>query len=260
MFEEKIGDEVFEVSHKYTEHTEAGRYYSHMHNYCELLLFISGDADYVIDGQTYNMRPYYLLTIPQAVYHCLTPKSDVPYENYVINFSASMLTEAQYGALFSPPCVSDIENDAELRLMFSQLDTFRSVCSAEDFRSAALNLIKNILIYCSYKEAKSSEPMPRCALVEEILGYIAGNIEKPLSAAVLSERLYVSKSYIQNLFSRVMHIGLKEYIVRKKVLSAHEDIKNGMSPGKAAEKYSFSDYSGFYRLYKKTFGASPKKR
>ena len=77
-------------------------------------------------------------------------------------------------------------------------------------------------------------------------------------ARKINRELILSKSYVQNLFSQNMHIGLKEYIMKKKIYAARTDIKNGMTPIEACEKYAFGDYSGFYRLYKKTFLSSPR--
>ena len=55
-----------------------------------------------------------------------------------------------------------------------------------------------------------------------------------------------------------MHIGLKKYIMQKKIYAAHADLSGGISPMDVCEKYAFGDYSIFYRLYKKTFETSPR--
>ena len=57
-----------------------------------------------------------------------------------------------------------------------------------------------------------------------------------------------------------MRIGLKKYIMQKKIYAAHADITHGMTPGEACEKYSFGEYSTFYRLYKKHFDSSPREK
>ena len=67
----------------------------------------------------------------------------------------------------------------------------------------------------------------------------------------------LSRSYVQNVFSQHMHIGLKTYIMQKKIYAAHADLGRGLGPSEVCEKYAFGDYSVFYRLYKKTFHTSP---
>ena len=61
-------------------------------------------------------------------------------------------------------------------------------------------------------------------------------------------------------FSQKMKIGLKKYIMQKKIYAAHKDISKGLAPSDTCEKYSIGDYSTFYRLYKKHFGSSPREK
>ena len=95
---------------------------------------------------------------------------------------------------------------------------------------------------------------------EESIRFIGEHITEPLDAAAVAGHFHLSKSYVQNLFSEQMHIGLKKYVMQKKIYAAEGDIRHGLSPTAAAEKYAFSDYSVFYRLYKKTFGKAPREK
>jgi len=67
MFQKKIGDSILEVSHKRIESPDKSVYFNHIHDYCEVLLFICGDADYIIDGQTFHPSPYDLIFIPSMI-------------------------------------------------------------------------------------------------------------------------------------------------------------------------------------------------
>ena len=95
-------------------------------------------------------------------------------------------------------------------------------------------------------------------VVETMLGLIAENLEKPLDADFLAREMMLSKSYVQNIFTQKMHIGLKKFIMQKKIYAAHAELSGGASPMDVCEKYAFGDYSVFYRLYRKTFGVSPR--
>ena len=86
----------------------------------------------------------------------------------------------------------------------------------------------------------------------------ATNCMTRLRADFVAAELRLSKSYIQNMFSQSMHIGLKQYIMQKKVLAAHSDMMSGMSASDASAKYAFTDYSVFFRLYKKILGYPPR--
>lgn len=259
MFQTSIGNSILEVSHKLIERPNKSVYFNHIHNHCEILLFVQGKADYNIDGQIFTPSPFDLLFIPAATYHYLIPTESVPYENYVIGIDPNIIDEAHYNKLFVPPLMINIKDDIEFKSFFMRLDTYNEKYSQRDFESSASALISELITYCSYrKDELNSGYSGSLAHIEEIIKYISDNIENHIDADGIAKHFMFSKSYIQNLFSQNMHIGLKKYIMQKKIYAAHNDLSRGMSPYGVCEKYSFGDYSVFYRLYKKTFGVSPK--
>lgn len=261
MFETNIGHRIPEVSHKRIEAPSQSVYFNHIHNHCEILLFISGKADYNIDGQIFRPAPYDLLFIPAATYHYLIPTAPEPYENYVIGMDPELPGKDHYNALFLPPRILHIQEDAELRSFFTRLDHYHSHYRPEDFRRCAEALIQELIVWCSYRaEVLGGSPGGTMTHIEEIIRYITEHLEEPLDAEEIARHFMLSKSYIQNLFSRDMHIGLKKYIMQKKIYAAHSALNAGESPNRVCERYGFGDYSSFYRLYKKTFAASPGSR
>ena len=105
MFEVKGGHPVYELSHKRVDEPCAADYERHMHNYCEILLFVRGDANYNVDGLVYQPKPYDLLIIPRATYHYVIPNSPMPYENYVLDFAGDLIPSKHYKKLFSKPLI-----------------------------------------------------------------------------------------------------------------------------------------------------------
>lgn len=261
MFQKEIGSSICEVSHKLIECPSKNVYFNHIHNHCEILLFISGQADYNIDGQIFKPSPYDLLFIPAATYHYLIPTASIPYENYVIGVDPGIVDPVHYHKLFSPPLMISIKDDPELKNFFTRLDYYDHTYSQHDFSECTMSLIRELITYCSYrKDALNSVHSGSIAHIDEIIAYITKNIEMPLDADTISREFLLSKSYVQNLFSQSMHIGLKKYIMQKKIYAAHNDLSQGLSPVEVCEKYAFGDYSVFYRLYKKTFNTSPREQ
>lgn len=261
MFIEELGEHIPEVSHKLIETPRKSVYFNHIHNHPEILLFLRGRADYNIDGQIFSPTPYDLLFIPKATYHYLMPVESVPYENYVLGISPALLEEEHYQKLFSAPLVINIKEDAEMRSYFTRLDLYHSLFSREDFAKCAERLLGELITYAAYrKDSLHSAQSDSIAYVDKIISYIAEHIEEPLDAEGIAQHFLLSKSYVQNMFSASMHIGLKKYIMQKKIYAAHEDLEKGLSPSEACEKYAFGDYSVFYRLYKKTFFSSPRSK
>ena len=260
MFTTEIQPDFMEISHKLIERPNKSVYFNHIHNHCEVLLFIRGQANYNIDGQIFTPEPYDLLFIPAATYHYLIPTDTVPYENYVIGFDPSILDPRHYQTLFTAPLMLNIGEDPELMNFFTRLDRYHRNYRPQDFTLCATALIRELLTHCSYQKHRlQSRLSGSVSHIDKIIGYITENIEKPLDAETIAAHFMLSASYVQNLFSQNMHIGLKKYIMQKKIYAAHSCLKEGMSPSQVCEKYGFGDYSSFYRLYRRTFSVSPSK-
>jgi len=239
----------------------AWQYDRHFHESCELLLLINGDVHYNVDGISYALKPYDVVLIPPSTYHFAIPMSNENYENYVINIKRSFVEEERMQKLFSPPYIINISGDNMLRRMFSLLDYYFETLSLEDFKEASNHLLCEILICLSYKSKEAVEANFASGgdlLIGKITTYISANLDKEINADIIARYLNFSRSYVQNRFSEVMGIGLKQYINKKKIYAAHTDIQNGLAPNEAAIKYCFHDYSSFFRQYKKILGVSPK--
>ena len=52
-------------------------------------------------------------------------------------------------------------------------------------------------------------------------------------------------------------IGIKNYILQKRLNAVHSGILCGEKIREAARAYGFEDYPAFFRLYKKSFGTAP---
>lgn len=255
MFEYNFNTEIFEVSHKRVVNPKSDFYVTHMHTYCEMILFISGDVRYNIDGNIYTPRKNELMFIPKDTYHFLMPNEDTVYENYVLSFSSTVYTAEEYNKIFSSPLV--VRADDTVLDFFLRLDTYAKLYSPSDFKKSATHLIHELLTYCLYFNKEGSADVSNHPIVNEIIEYIEKNIKEPLNADTVSRALNLSKSHVQNLFSEKMNIGLKQYIQRKKIFAAKNEIEKGKKPVDVSDEYGFQDYSVFYRAYKKVFSVSP---
>ena len=261
MFQKKIGDLIVEVSHKRIEHPEKTVYYKHIHSHCELLLFVDGEAHYNIDGQLFKPAPYDMIFIPAATYHYLIPETNAPYENYVFGFDPSFIDAAHYQKIFTPPLMLNARNDELLMSFFTRLDHYHEKYDKADFDACTSSLLRELCVYCSYhKDQLHSLHGRRLTHIDRIVAYISEHLEENLDADEIARHFSFSRSYVQNLFSQNMHIGLKKYVMQKKIYAARRDLMGGLSPSAVCEKYGFGDYSSFYRLYRKTFSASPNER
>ncbi len=230
----------------------------HMHSRHEMLLIVRGNASYCINGYKFKLNHYDLLFIPANTYHFLIPEDESTYENFVINVDENFFDEERFQNLFTPPYRINIRKDEVMVSLFENYKSLSKFLSEEDLSLMARNIVEQIIICSMYKPKQ--EKMNEKSTVSVIVEYIAQHIEEPLDSKKIADEFSFTSSYIQNIFSKEMGIGIKHYINQKKIYAAHRDIQNGISPSEAADKYGYQNYSSFYRQYIKYFGSSPRKK
>lgn len=238
---------------------EAGNFARHLHNDYELLYFVEGDADYIVGSSTYRLHPHDLLLIPPATYHHLSLRSAVPYERFVINFSAALI----------PPEMSECTGgfqifyaisptrDAPVRQMLYALREVCDTFSAQDASLALIRTVQLLLLHLKYAAQGQTEPPrqnePLCA----ILAYIDGHLSAPMDARDIATRFFVSPSWLAHTFSAFFGMGISQYISRKRILYAQQLLKTGVPPTRAAELCGYANYTTFYRQYRRFLAVSP---
>ena len=230
----------------------------HTHQTYELLYFVRGDAEYNIEGRVFRLQPHDLLFIQPKQPHYLHVLAPVPYERYVSNFDAHVLPTENRRQLDALPYLTNIENKPFLRACFERLRPYSKTFSDPDMRLMIRCSVREILLNLLYEDSNSRESYTQSNhTLGRIIALIEKNPERDWNAENLSRELYLSKSYIQNIFSQYMGIGLKSYINTKKILYAQSLLLAGDSPAVACQACGFRDYSTFYRLFRKVTGSTP---
>ncbi|MBE6535808.1 MAG: AraC family transcriptional regulator [Ruminococcaceae bacterium] len=239
--------------------THNNTFHRHMHNGYELLYFVSGDAEYIIEGSVYKLQMGNLLFIPPRRFHYLSPLSNAVYERYVIHFPFECVPENLRDFVISANEIYTIPKDSLAACFFKNWKTAEKSFSREDMSAYLKSALPQILLFIKYLPTEESiKPIRNDATLESILEYIDTHPEEPLTAESLSTKFYMSRSWIVHAFKKNLGISLMQYIQKKRVLYAESLICGGVTPTEAAKICKYENYSTFYRQYKKILGTSPK--
>lgn len=97
-------------------------------------------------------------------------------------------------------------------------------------------------------------------LFEELKKYIDDNLSKDITIDTLCAKFNISRRTLYNIMKRHTELGIASYIKLRRLESAKSMLKTtDLSIPEIAEKVGFSDYNYFLRIFKSTFGISPKK-
>lgn len=246
-------------SHTKTDTPTQSPFHRHMHSDFEILYFVDGDADYVVESAVYRLQRRDLLLIAPRTYHHLRLRSASRYERFVINFSEAELGGGLSQLLPDVDCIFNIPKDSFINHFFEAWSQSEEIFSKDELSCLIEQNIRPLLLFLKHNPPKESIlPIQKNPTLDSILRFIEEHPERNISAASLSAQFYVSVSWIVHIFQKHLGISLMQYVAKKKMLYAQDLIRSGMVPTEAAQHCGFENYATFYRQYKKILNRTPK--
>ena len=123
-------------------------------------------------------------------------------------------------------------------------------CKTVEILSIIASLSKN-------EESIKREPDSSNKTVNKIMDYINRHYTEEVTLDALANRFHFSKYYIVHLFKECVGISPYDYLIVRRLYGCNNLIRSGCSVKEASFAVGFSNYSNFYRLYKKYFKITP---
>lgn len=248
----------YSFSHTADEEYTDGTY-THMHNGYEILYYVRGDAEYVIEGSVYNLTPGTLLFIRPRTFHNLNPLSSTVYERFVIGFPETKIPDALKGFAQNANEIYAIPKNSAIDRFFGEWAEAEKEFSREELDILLEHAVGKLLLYLKHLPVGTSlEPIRMNSALEQILRYIDDHLSCDLSADTLSARFFVSSSWITHTIKQALGMSLMQYISKKRMLYAETLLRDGASPTEVAKLCGYDTYTTFYRQYKKHTGRAPR--
>jgi AraC-like DNA-binding protein len=233
---------------------------NHCHPSFELIAVFSGSVSIVLDNFKYNLCSGEAAIVPPLCYHSLYCDSDTEYERMTVLFDNSFIPEGIYDELCAKLSDRPIISVSELSVIS---DLLRELLQGE-CEERLLPLVSSYITNVLYMHAMS--PEGKCPTVtadptvKRIIEYIDSHIGEKILLDDIAAHIFVSKSTVSHLFAEHMKISVKQYVLQKKLSYAATKISEGTPAGEAARLIGYDNYANFYKVYKKVFGISPKKK
>ena len=248
-----------DFAHKLNWHTlPSDDFKKHMHDFYELIFFVHGEVDYMIESKSKKLVSNDIILIPAGLLHYGVANVDVEYERYVLKFPLRLINDTLAKEIQDFTCFSG--NYPALKELFTKLDNIYNNYSDEHKYILMVNTLSEILINMQNKSKVSDELIGvyHNPVVSKVIAYINENIKKNITLTDICNDLNFSRAHISNEFSRVMKIPVMTYIRYKKIIAAHQKILEGnVKINEVAYEYGFEEYSTFYRNYIKIIGKPP---
>jgi AraC-like DNA-binding protein/mannose-6-phosphate isomerase-like protein (cupin superfamily) len=246
----------------------------HYHEFNKIIIFISGDVIYNIEGKSYKLMPWDILFVPRNQVHKPIVEPDEEYERIVIWINDTFLKEHGNEEDDLLTCFRLArENRHLLRLYKNSVNSIKSILSKIESEENGVQFGTRILcnaiflefmVYINRLQMKPGQHVEDIEVkfdeqIQNIIKYINSNLGSDLSIDVLSKMFYINKYYLMHKFKANTGCTIHNYVNNKRIQRCAAYINEGLSPAEAASECGFNDYSSFARAFSKMFGVSPKK-
>ena len=247
---------------------------SHYHDFNKIIIFISGEVTYIIEGKSYKLKPWDILLVGRNDLHQPIISSSSPYERIILWLNPSFLEEHNKGNCNLLSCFQ-LATERKLNLIRlnnkginSLKQNLSDLEGAIKERAFGSDILKNALflqlmvkinrLFLGMEVSNNIDDIKSNPLIENMLSFINSNLDKDLSIDILSKNFFLNKYYLMHLFKKETGYTLYNYIQKKRIIKASDLIKSGMQAGEVCSLCGFGDYSTFVRAFKKEFLLSPK--
>ena len=257
----------------YYDDTNLSKMKDHTHNYYEFYFFMGGEVAISIGGTSYPLKPGDMILIPPYVKHhieLLNP--ELPYQRIVFWLTDEycrqlMQVSSDYGYIMQHVSITkqyiyhyDVISFNAIKSKVFQI--LEEIHFDRFGKEAKISLcINDLLLYVNrsiYEQEHPATPKEEQSLYQNLISYIEGHLEEELSLDRLANEFFVSKYHVAHVFKENLGMSVHQYIMKKRLEQCKDAILSNEDIMNASLRCGFSDYSSFYRAFKKEYGTSPK--
>ena len=248
IFSDFIISDTVNFKHARGESVERGREF---HTHHEIIYFLGGKAELISESLNTPLEAGMIVVIPKDTYHRVIVK-DSSYHRALFHFSEGYPEE--FEPLFAE--ISVVRETEMTRTVLQRLSEYAGIGGGASILPHALvMLLDGISAAVTETASKALSDTVRRAI-----SFVGDSYGKKITVNDVAAACKTSQSSISHIFKKEMNISLYRYIIQKRLLIAHKRIEGGESATAVAYECGFSDYSGFYKQYKKAFEKPPKRK
>lgn len=238
----------------------------HWHDYYELSLVVSGEADHVVNGETHGLAPGDAFLLSPADFHAIRSRGDEPLTCYNIVLSAELM-ERQLEAVGAPGLdgfpwlVSGFDDTAaDFERLQRELEEPRlgSVRVAEAIVAC---LVVELARRGGVDDPRRAVPASTDAALRAAVLYVDRHFREPLTLAGVAATAHLSPHYFSERFHAVAGASFQSYLQERRLRFARSLLAaTALSVTEVCHAAGFNSLSHFGRAYRRRYGVPPSVR
>ena len=247
----------------------------------KLFYFLSGAKKFHIGHMVYDVQPGDLYFVDPCEWHYFSGLKEYSnHERFVLFIYPGFLKKLSTDLTDLSSCFQQTADRPEHRIHLLPKESNKLLHSLYKWKSdtgfgedlMSLSMFLEFMIVVNRLRAGQSqetenhtEPeltgadLTQSSRIAPILSYLDNHITEELSLELLSERFFLSPSYLCRAFKKDTGVTIHKYITARRITLAKELLLKGHSVTEACTGSGFKDYNGFLKSFVHAVGVSPKK-
>ena len=253
-FEHYIESDWFRLKYAKGEPSTKGQEF---HNYHEFVLFLGGKSHLISKNIQKELKIGSLVIVPKACFHQFAV-SGSNYTRLIVGFRETEEIATLCENVMSEVKVIESPDKALISSLNALIEITKSNLSQKEKELFIRASLVHILIYFKKYSKGSTDPKNELSpTVQMALAYIDGHYTESITVESIADTLHISVSQLFHKFKHELKISVYQYISKKRLANARLLIEAGATVSDAAICSGFTDYSVFFRMYKKYYSEPP---
>ena len=243
----------------------------HSHSFYEIMFCRSCDrVEYLVGANRYRLAAGDLILVAPGVSHkpILPDDMQYAYERDILWVSSDLVE--RICELFPASLLKTVQGFSLLRTKGSDwsyigdyfsdgLREFEEMQTGyEESATATAMLILTHLCRAAHSGEAHHSQAEQPTLLTSFIEYIENNLSESLTLDSIAAHFYISRSAVSKFFREEMDTSFHRFLTQRRLILAKQLISEGEGMERVAQLCGFTDYSVFYKAFKKEYGLSPR--
>lgn len=243
----------------------------HLHDTYEVLFFISGNASYFVNSNSYPLKHGDLVITNTTEIHAPVFHSSDTYERIIFHFTPHMARYLSTPEFSLENCFIKRPNGKYNKTTLNdyQINEFMSLYREINHLNGnltqgnvilKLGKLMELLVFINNAFSNQTDdqyPQNLPGPLIKVIDYINNNLSADLSLEELGKRYFLNKNYLCSLFKKYTGKTIHQYILYRRISYAKQLLRSGKNVTETCLLCGFNDYSNFVNKFGRITGETP---
>ena len=242
----------------------------HYHDFHKITFFLQGNVTYEVEGKSYLLKPYDIICVAAGQLHRPIISDQKLYERIIAYIAPEWLytyqqKDCDFFPIFAPSHAPVLRQSSQTETLADTIRRLRQTWyEGQKNKLLKDTIFLEAMLYLSEGLKKKTVTTVKLGnhneKIQQIMSYIHCHLKEKLTIPILAEQFYVSPDHLMHLFKKETGYSVGTYITTQRLVLAKHYMNAGLPLTEICYECGFTQYSTFYRAWKKYYRTKPRDR